>query len=36
MTENHFLSHLSPFQINAQLYFLGDFFDKMAAGGHFA
>ena len=29
MTENHFRSHFSPFQINAQL-----FFYKMAAGGH--
>ena len=30
MTENHFRSHLWPFQINTQL-----FFHKMAAGGHF-
>ena len=32
MTENHFRSHFSPFQINTQLLF---FFHKMAAGGHF-
>ena len=32
MTENHFRSHFSPFQINTQLWF---FFHKMAAGGHF-
>ena len=31
MTENHFQSHVSPFQINTQLLF----FHKMAAGGHF-
>ena len=34
MTENHFRSHFSPFQINTQLYFL-IFVHKMAAGGHF-
>ena len=28
MTENHFWSHLLPFQINAQLYFFWDFFTK--------
>ena len=32
MTENHFRSHFSPFQINTQLFI---FFHKMAAGGHF-
>ena len=34
MTENHFRSHFSPFQINTikPLFF---FFFKMAAGGHF-
>ena len=32
MTENHFLLHFLPFQINMQLWF---FFHKMAAGGHF-
>ena len=32
MTENHFLSHFSPFQINTQLWY---FFHQMAAGGHF-
>ena len=31
MTENQFLSHFSPFQINTQLWFF--FFHKMAAGG---
>ena len=31
MTENHFRSHFSPFQINTQLFFL----HKMAPGGHF-
>ena len=25
MTENHFRSHISPFQINTQLYFFGNF-----------
>ena len=30
MTENHFQSHFSPFQINTQF-----FFHKMATGGHF-
>ena len=30
MTENHFRSHFSPFQINTQLLFF-----KMAASGHF-
>ena len=30
MTENHFRSQFSPFQINTQLFFL-----KMAASGHF-
>ena len=34
MTENHFRSHFSPFQINTQLFFC-DFFFKMAAGRHF-
>ena len=34
MTEDHFRSHFSPFQINIQLYFL-EFVFKMAAGGHF-
>ena len=33
MTENHFLMHFSPFQINTQLFF--ELFFKMAAGGHF-
>ena len=33
MTENHFRSHFSPFQINTQLFF--SFFFKMAASGHF-
>ena len=32
MTENHFRSHFSPFQINTQLF---EIFFKMAAGGHF-
>ena len=31
ITENHFWSHFSPFQINKQLLF----FNKMAAGGYF-
>ena len=31
MTENHFRSHFSPFQINTQLLFLFDFVHKMAA-----
>ena len=31
ITENHFRSHFSPFQINTQFYFIF----KMAAGGHF-
>ena len=31
MTENHFRSHFSPFQLKTQLFF----FHKMAAGGHF-
>ena len=35
MTETHFWSHLSPFQINMQLLFFWIFFHKMAAGGHF-
>ena len=34
MTDNHFRSHFSPFQISMQLFFLW-FFRKMAAGGHF-
>ena len=33
MTENHFRSHFSPFQINTQ--FLFSYFFKMAASGHF-
>ena len=33
MTENHFRSHFSPFQIR-KFYFFKYFF-KMAAGGHF-
>ena len=33
--ENHFQSHFSPFQINAQFQFFLNFFHKMAAGGHF-
>ena len=32
MTENHFWSYFSPFQINTQLF---NFFHKLAAGGHF-
>ena len=32
MTENHFRSHFSPFQINTQLF---KFKTKMATGGHF-
>ena len=32
MTENHFRSHFSPFQINTQLFI---FFFKMAASSHF-
>ena len=32
MTENHFRSHFSPFQINTNFYLI---FFKMAAGGHF-
>ena len=35
MTENHFRSHFSPFQINTQLFVYILFFHKMAAGGHF-
>ena len=35
MTENHFRSHFSLFQINTQLLFFLIFFHKMAAGGHF-
>ena len=35
MTENHFRSHFSPFQINTQLFFFLNFFFKMAASGHF-
>ena len=35
MTENHFRSHFSPFQINTQLLFFLNFFFKMAASGHF-
>ena len=35
MTENHFRSHFSPFQINTQLFFFFEIFYKMAAGGHF-
>ena len=37
MTENYFLSHFSPFQINTQLLYVHVFyfFHKMAAGGHF-
>ena len=35
MTENHFRSHFSPFQINTQLLFFQIFFHKMGAGGHF-
>ena len=34
MSTNNFRSHFWPFQIDAQLFFL-NFFDKMAAGGHF-
>ena len=33
ITENHFWSYFSPFQINTQLYIF--LFFKMAAGGHF-
>ena len=33
MTENHFRSHFSPFQINTQLLFF-NFFYTIAAGGH--
>ena len=32
MTENHFRSHFSQFQMNTQLFFL---YYKMAVGGHF-
>ena len=32
MTENHFRSHISPFQINTQLSFLREISHKMAAG----
>ena len=35
MTENHFRSHFSPFQINKQLLFCLNLFHKMATGGHF-
>ena len=36
MSENHFRSHFFwPFQIDTQLYFLCEIFDKMAAVGHF-
>ena len=34
MSENNFRSQFLPFQIDTQLFFF-DFFDKMAAGGHF-
>ena len=34
MTENHFPSHFSLFQINMQLKFFWIFFHKMAAGSH--
>ena len=34
MTEYHFRSHFSPFQINTQLLFFLNFFFKMAASSH--
>ena len=35
MTENHFRSHFSSFQINTQLFIFLKLFHKMAAAGHF-
>ena len=35
MSENHFRSHFYPFHIDTQLLISWNFFDKMAAGGHF-
>ena len=35
ITENHFWSDFSPFQINTQLFFFSIFFFKMADSGHF-
>ena len=35
MSENNFRSQFLPFQIDTQLLFFFNFFDKMAAGGHF-
>ena len=35
MFENHFRSHFWPFQIDTQLYFCFEIFDKMAAVGQF-
>ena len=35
MTENHFRSHFSSFQINTQLFIFFKLFYKMAAAGHF-
>ena len=35
MSENNFRSQFLPFQIDTQLFFFLNFFDKMAAGGHF-
>ena len=35
MTENHFRSHFSPFQINTQLLIFLNFLHKMATGSHF-
>ena len=35
MSENNFRSQFLPFQIDTQLFFVLNFFDKMAASGHF-
>ena len=35
MTENHFRSHFSPFQINTELFIFLIVFFKMAASSHF-
>ena len=35
MSENHFRSHFLPFQIDTQLYFCRETFDKVAAVGQF-
>ena len=35
MSENHFVSHFLPFQINTTIFIFVNFFYKMTDGGHF-